>query len=89
MARVLVVGGEASRVRALGHVAVDDFFQRVDALAGVLRVGDEHEMHAVGVLLLDVGARGEEKKGRKRTWRGGFFFVEGGSVEWVDGCVWC
>jgi hypothetical protein len=28
-------------------LAVDDLFQRVDALRGVRRVGDVHEMHAV------------------------------------------
>jgi hypothetical protein len=46
--RVLVVGREAGGVRALAHFAVDDLFQRVDALGWVRRVGDVHEMHAVG-----------------------------------------
>jgi hypothetical protein len=44
--RVLVVGRETRRVRALADLAVDDFFERVDALGRVLRVGDKHEMHA-------------------------------------------
>jgi hypothetical protein len=34
-------------MRALADFAIDDFFERVDALARVLRVGNEHEMHAV------------------------------------------
>jgi hypothetical protein len=45
--RVLVVGGETGRVRALADFAVDDLLERVDALGRVLRVGDKHEMHAV------------------------------------------
>ena len=45
--RVLVVRREPSRMRALAHFAVDDFFQRVDALRGVGWVGDVHEMHTV------------------------------------------
>jgi len=43
---VLVVGRETGRVRALADFAVDDLFQRVDALGRVRRVGDVHEMHA-------------------------------------------
>mgnify|MGYP003624097842 CR=1 FL=1 len=34
-------------MRALADFAIDDLFERVDALARVLRVGNEHEMHAV------------------------------------------
>jgi hypothetical protein len=44
--RVLVVRGETSGMRALADFAVDDFLERVDALGWVLRIGDEHEMHA-------------------------------------------
>jgi hypothetical protein len=46
--RVLVVGREAGGMRALADLAVDDLFQRVDALGWVRGVGDVHEMHAVG-----------------------------------------
>jgi hypothetical protein len=45
--RVLVIGRETGRVGALGDLAVDDFLERVDALRWVLRVRNEHEMHAV------------------------------------------
>jgi len=38
-------------MRALADFAVDDLLQRVDALGRVLGVGDEHEMHAMGVLV--------------------------------------
>jgi len=56
MPRVLVVRGETGRMRALADFAVDDFLERVDALGRVERVGDEHEMHAVGGLVC-VGGR--------------------------------
>lgn len=46
MPRVLVVWREPGGVCALADLAIDDFFERVDALARVLRVGDVHEMHA-------------------------------------------
>jgi hypothetical protein len=38
-------------MRALADFTVDDFLQRVDALARVRGVGDIHEMHAVDVLV--------------------------------------
>lgn len=44
--RVLVVGGEAGGVGALGDLVADDLLQRVDALA--LGVESVHEMHAAG-----------------------------------------
>lgn len=47
LAGVLVVGGEAGRVRRLGDLAVEDLLQGVDAVA-VLTL-DVHEMHFAGV----------------------------------------
>jgi len=43
--RVLVVGREARRVRALADLPVDNLLECVDALRGLRRVGDVHEMH--------------------------------------------
>lgn len=48
MPRVLVVGRETRGMRTLADLAIDDFFQRVDALGRVGRVGDVHEMHGDG-----------------------------------------
>jgi hypothetical protein len=36
-------------MRALADFTVDDFLQRVDALARVRGVGDIHEMHGFGI----------------------------------------
>jgi hypothetical protein len=44
--RVLVIGREPRWVGRLGDFAVNDLFERVDALGRVLRVGDKHKMHA-------------------------------------------
>lgn len=42
MPRVLVIRGEACRVRALANFAVDDLLERVDALGRVCRIGNVH-----------------------------------------------
>jgi hypothetical protein len=73
--RVLVVGRKPCWVGRLGDFAVNDLFERVDALGRVLRVGDKHEMHAAGRVSMICRVmrapawRGAQQQQRRRTWQ--------------------